>query len=63
MLVIGYGLVGRGVAAAAKAFGGQVMVAEIDPARRLQAALRRLARGGPPGGYRLGGRGGHGDRR
>lgn len=25
--------------------------------------LRRLARGGPPGGYRLGGRGGHGDRR
>lgn len=38
MLVIGYGLVGQGVAAAAKAFGGQVMVAEIDPARRLQAA-------------------------
>lgn len=37
MLVIGYGLVGR-AAAAAKAFGGQVMVAEIDPARRLQAA-------------------------
>ncbi|MBN0538099.1 hypothetical protein JTM59_34810, partial [Pseudomonas aeruginosa] len=31
-------LVGQGVAAAAKAFGGQVMVAEIDPARRLQAA-------------------------
>ena len=38
VLVIGYGLVGQGVAAAAKAFGGQVMVAEIDPARRLQAA-------------------------
>ncbi len=38
MLVIGYGPVGQGVAAAAKAFGGQVMVAEIDPARRLQAA-------------------------
>lgn len=37
-MVIGYGLVGQGVAAAAKAFGGQVMVAEIDPARRLQAA-------------------------
>ncbi|WP_210217220.1 adenosylhomocysteinase [Klebsiella pneumoniae] len=28
VLVIGYGLVGQGVAAAAKAFGGQVMVAE-----------------------------------
>ncbi len=64
MLVIGYGLVGQGVAAAAKAFGGQVMVAEIDPARRPSAGgLRRLARGGPPGGYRLGGRGGHSDRR
>lgn len=62
MLVIGYGLVGQGVAAAAKAFGGQVMVAEIDPARRLQAAYDGW-RGGPPGGYRLGGRGGHGDRR
>ncbi len=45
-----------------QSFGGQVMVAEIDPARRLQAAydgwhvvdLR---------GYRLGGRGGHSDRR
>lgn len=38
VLVIGYGLVGQGVAAAAKAYGGQVMVAELDPARRLQAA-------------------------
>lgn len=38
VLVIGYGLVGQGVAAAARAFGGQVMVAEIDSARRLQAA-------------------------
>ncbi|MFI8415480.1 adenosylhomocysteinase [Serratia sp. NPDC078593] len=37
VLVIGYGLVGQGVAAAAKAYGGQVMVAEIDPARALQA--------------------------
>lgn len=38
VLVIGYGLVGQGVAAAAKAYGGQVMVAELEPARRLQAA-------------------------
>lgn len=37
VLVIGYGLVGQGVAAAARAYGGQVMVAEIDPARALQA--------------------------
>ncbi|WP_240337880.1 adenosylhomocysteinase, partial [Klebsiella pneumoniae] len=32
-----YGLVGQGTAAAARAYGGQVMVAEIDPARALQA--------------------------
>lgn len=38
VLVIGYGLVGQGVAAAARAYGGQVMVAERCPARRLQAA-------------------------
>ncbi|CAI2408225.1 Adenosylhomocysteinase [Serratia ficaria] len=37
VLVIGYGLVGQGVAAAARAYGGQVTVAEIDPARALQA--------------------------
>ena len=37
VVVIGYGLVGQGVAAAAKAYGGQVVVAEIDPARALQA--------------------------
>lgn len=37
VLVIGYGLVGQGTAAAARAYGGQVMVAEIDPARALQA--------------------------
>jgi len=37
VLVIGYGLVGQGVAASAKAYGGQVIVAEIDPARALQA--------------------------
>lgn len=37
VLVIGYGLVGQGVAAAARAYGGQVTVAEVDPARALQA--------------------------
>ena len=37
MVVIGYGLVGQGVAASAKAFGAQVQVAELDPARALQA--------------------------
>lgn len=37
VLVIGYGLVGQGVAAAAKAYGGQVIVAEVDSARALQA--------------------------
>lgn len=37
VVVIGYGLVGQGVAAAAKAYGGQVQVVELDPARALQA--------------------------
>lgn len=37
VLVVGYGLVGQGVAAAARAYGGTVTVAEIDPARQLQA--------------------------
>lgn len=37
VLVIGYGLVGQGVAASAKAYGGQVLVAELDRARALQA--------------------------
>lgn len=37
VIVIGYGLVGQGVAASAKAFGAQVQVAECDPARALQA--------------------------
>lgn len=37
--VIGYGLVGQGVAASARAFGGTVLVVEIDPARALQAAF------------------------
>ena len=37
VLVVGYGSVGQGLAASARAFGGTVMVAELDPARRLQA--------------------------
>ncbi|ROQ29781.1 adenosylhomocysteinase [Gallaecimonas pentaromativorans] len=37
VIVIGYGLVGQGVAASAKAYGAQVQVAELDPARALQA--------------------------
>ncbi|MAI64247.1 MAG: hypothetical protein CL600_05120, partial [Alteromonas sp.] len=37
VVVVGYGLVGQGVAASAKAFGAQVQVAEIDKARALQA--------------------------
>lgn len=37
VVVIGYGLVGQGVAASAKAYGGKVIVAEIDKARALQA--------------------------
>ena len=37
VVVIGYGLVGQGVAASAKAFGGVVSVVEQDAARRLQA--------------------------
>ena len=36
--VIGYGSVGQGVAAAARAYGGAVTVVDIDPARALQAA-------------------------
>jgi adenosylhomocysteinase len=38
VLVLGYGLVGRGVADAARAFGGAVSIAERDPARALEAA-------------------------
>jgi adenosylhomocysteinase len=37
VLVVGYGSVGQGLAASARAFGGTVMVAEIDPGRALQA--------------------------
>jgi adenosylhomocysteinase len=38
VLVIGYGSVGRGVADAARAFGGTVLIAERDPARALEAS-------------------------
>lgn len=38
VLVIGYGLVGRGVADTARAFGGTVCIAEHDAARALEAA-------------------------
>lgn len=38
VLVVGYGTVGQGLAASARAYGGQIMVAEIDPGRSLQAA-------------------------
>ena len=37
VLVIGYGSVGRGVADAARAYGGTVCVSEHDPARALEA--------------------------
>ncbi|AJQ92542.1 NAD(P)-dependent oxidoreductase [Gynuella sunshinyii] len=37
VVVIGYGLVGQGVAFSARAYGGAVTVAERDPARRLMA--------------------------
>jgi adenosylhomocysteinase len=38
VLVVGYGSVGRGVAEAARAYGGAVRVCERDPARGLEAA-------------------------
>ena len=38
VLVVGHGSVGRGVADAARAYGGAVCVAERDPARALEAA-------------------------
>lgn len=38
VLVIGYGPVGRGVADAARAYGGMVLVAERDPGRAIEAA-------------------------
>lgn len=38
VVIIGYGLVGQGVAAAARAYGGTVMIVERDPARAIEAA-------------------------
>ena len=40
VLVVGFGLVGQGVAEIARAFGGTVSVAEKDPARSLFAGRR-----------------------
>ncbi len=40
VVVLGFGSVGRGVADAARAFGGAVTVVEPDPARRAEAAYR-----------------------
>lgn len=62
VLVIGYGLVGQASRRRQKLWrsgdgGGD---RSCPPSA---GGLRRLARGGPPGGYRLGGRGGHSDRR
>lgn len=37
VLVVGFGLVGRGVAEAARSYGGTVVVAERDPGRLLEA--------------------------
>ncbi|HLE14855.1 MAG TPA: adenosylhomocysteinase [Anaerolineales bacterium] len=41
--VIGYGLVGQGVAASGRAYGGTVLVVERDPSRALQAAFEGWA--------------------
>ncbi len=45
VLVVGFGLVGQGVAEAARAFGGTVSVAEQDPARALSASYAGYAAG------------------
>jgi len=37
VLVVGYGSVGRGVAASAKAYGGMICIAERDPIRAIEA--------------------------
>ncbi len=37
VLIIGFGSVGRGVADAARTFGGKVIIAEKDPGRKLEA--------------------------
>jgi adenosylhomocysteinase len=39
VLVVGYGLVGRGVADSARAYGGTVQIAERDPVRAHEAAF------------------------
>lgn len=43
-VVAGYGDVGKGAAAALKAFGSRVVVTEIDPINALQAAMEGIAR-------------------
>lgn len=40
VVVVGFGSVGRGVADAARAFGGAVTVVDADPARQTEAAYR-----------------------
>ncbi len=42
VLVVGYGLVGRGVCDAARAYGGRISVAEIDAGRALEATFAGL---------------------
>jgi adenosylhomocysteinase len=39
VVVCGYGMCGRGVAARARGMGAQVIVAEVDPTRALEAAM------------------------
>lgn len=46
VLVVGYGLVGQGVADVARTFGGTVMVAEREPARLLEARYAGWEAGG-----------------
>lgn len=41
-VVAGYGDVGKGSAAALRAFGAQVIVTEIDPINALQAAMEGI---------------------
>ncbi len=40
VVILGFGSVGRGVADAARAFGGTVAIVETDPARRAEASYR-----------------------
>ncbi|MFN2388687.1 MAG: adenosylhomocysteinase [Actinomycetota bacterium] len=39
VVVLGYGMCGRGVASRAKGFGADVVVTEVDPTRALEAAM------------------------